>query len=89
MLFSDGQWILVGITSYGAGCAHADHPGVYTRVSYYKEWISCLLSDNTSCIEKVEYKTGAFSSVQMRTFDKNIFLFCFCFLILISSLSPR
>ena len=33
------QWTLVGITSYGNGCARYNFPGVYTRVSAYLSWI--------------------------------------------------
>jgi secreted trypsin-like serine protease len=86
MLFSNGQWILVGITSYGTGCALADHPGVYTRVSYYTQWISCFLSDNTSCIENKDYKQIIFLSTGISLFYKNSFVFLFCFVILKLSL---
>ncbi|KAK7500555.1 hypothetical protein BaRGS_00008130, partial [Batillaria attramentaria] len=29
----------VGIVSYGIGCARAEYPNVYARVSYYTDWI--------------------------------------------------
>jgi trypsin len=35
---SNGQAVMVGITSFGFGCAQAGHPGVYTRVSAIRAW---------------------------------------------------
>ncbi|CAG0894228.1 unnamed protein product [Cyprideis torosa] len=31
---------VVGITSYGYGCANPNYPGIYTEVWYYMDWIS-------------------------------------------------
>ena len=40
MMFTDSnQWLLVGLSSYGVGCARPNSPGVYTRVTAYQEWI--------------------------------------------------
>lgn len=39
MFFVDGRWQIVGLVSYGTGCAQERLPGIYTRVSNYVEWI--------------------------------------------------
>jgi hypothetical protein len=39
-----GTWTLAGITSWGEGCAAADYPGVYTRVTSYTPWIAATMA---------------------------------------------
>ncbi len=38
------QWILAGVTSFGLGCGRAQHSGVYTRVTFYSEWINATMN---------------------------------------------
>ncbi|XP_021709944.1 uncharacterized protein LOC110679488 [Aedes aegypti] len=41
-----GPWILVGITSFGSGCAFKNYPDVYTKISFYRQWIMNTISSN-------------------------------------------
>jgi len=34
-----GRWTVVGLVTWGVGCA-SDIPGVYAKVSYFKDWIN-------------------------------------------------
>lgn len=46
-------WNVAGIISYGNGCAIADSPGVYTRVSMYVDWIETYT--NSSSIMQMSF----------------------------------
>ncbi|NWX12148.1 TMPSC protease, partial [Aegotheles bennettii] len=36
---STSRYYLIGITSYGLGCGRPNFPGIYVRLSQYREWI--------------------------------------------------
>ena len=41
----DGLWYLVGITSFGSGCAKPGIPDVFTRLTNYSQWIADTVRD--------------------------------------------
>jgi secreted trypsin-like serine protease len=50
MYTSSNQWVLVGLTSFGQGCAEAAHSGVYTRVAAFQSWIKSNTNGSYSSV---------------------------------------
>ncbi|MCW1407549.1 trypsin-like serine protease [Rhizobium sp. 1AS11] len=47
----DKRWIQLGIVSWGAGCAEAEHYGVYTRVAAFRDWIAVKTDGDVPNVE--------------------------------------
>lgn len=51
------QWLLVGLTSYGEGCARPQFSGVYTRVAFYENWIRSNTDNSVRFISSAHANT--------------------------------
>ncbi|CAF0786038.1 unnamed protein product [Rotaria sordida] len=79
MLFKNGRWQLIGITSYGGICASPGFAGIYTRIAYYDSYIREIIkSDDTliSNIKKLELEDRSYSNTEI-LYRKSMISLCF------------
>ncbi|XP_064463803.1 uncharacterized protein LOC135374808 [Ornithodoros turicata] len=44
----NGRWYVMGLASFGSGCAKGNYPDVYTRVPYFVDWIRSTIQNHRS-----------------------------------------
>ena len=57
-----GSDVQVGIVSWGAGCASADFPGIYARISQVYDWIENEVCSYSSFASEAGFNCGSVSS---------------------------
>lgn len=43
LVYSSERWMLVGVVSWGVGCARESRPGVYTNMDQMLDWVHSVM----------------------------------------------